>query len=63
MAGADADLTIFDPKEISGNMDAKTPQEAVQGIRHVIVNGVEVARDDAYLEANPGKALRHVPWA
>jgi N-acyl-D-aspartate/D-glutamate deacylase len=58
-AGADADLTIFDPQTIS---DRATFQEAAResvGVRFVIVNGVVVVKD-GQLQANvhPGGPIR-----
>lgn len=57
--GADADLTVFDPATVS---DRATYTEAFResvGIRHVLVNGVPVVRDGAFLAtAKPGRAIR-----
>jgi N-acyl-D-aspartate/D-glutamate deacylase len=58
-AGADADLTIFDPQTIS---DRATFQEAAKesaGVKFVIVNGVIVVKD-GQLQANvhPGGPIR-----
>lgn len=73
MAGADADLVIFDAGRIGGNpndttlysvdnAEGSTPEESVEGISRVIVNGVVVVKDGVYQEVKPGKALRHQPW-
>jgi N-acyl-D-aspartate/D-glutamate deacylase len=58
-SGADADITIFDPKTIS---DRATFQDAAResvGVRFVIVNGVVVVKD-GQLQANvhPGGPIR-----
>jgi N-acyl-D-aspartate/D-glutamate deacylase len=58
-AGADADLTLFDPQTIS---DRATFQDAAResvGVRFVIVNGVVVVKD-GQLQANvhPGGPIR-----
>lgn len=58
-AGADADLTIFDPQTIS---DRATFQEAAResiGVRFVIVNGVLVVKDGQLLaNVHPGGPIR-----
>lgn len=58
-AGADADLTIFDPQTIN---DQSTFQEAAKesvGVRFLIVNGVMVVKDgQLQLNVHPGSPIR-----
>jgi N-acyl-D-aspartate/D-glutamate deacylase len=56
--GADADLTLFDPKTV---MDASTYEDPARysiGIRYVLVNGVQVVSDGKLREVSPGRAVR-----
>jgi len=62
MAGADADLVIFDPHSIGAIFNEETFESEVHGINHVIVNGIHAVKDGCYQQVNPGKALRHGPW-
>lgn len=57
--GADADLTIFDPAQVSDRSDFDHPVEPSVGFRHVIVNGVPVVSDGTLVDgATPGRAIR-----
>lgn len=57
-AGADADLTIFDPSTIIDRATYQDPYQPSAGIPHVIVNGVFVVRDHELVEgALPGRRL------
>ena len=57
--GADADLTIFDPATVTDRATFEQPALYSEGIRHVLVNGVFVVRDEKLVEgANPGHAVR-----
>ena len=57
--GADADLTIFDPATVIDKATFEQPAQFSEGIRHVLVGGVFVVRDEKLVEdAKPGKAVR-----
>lgn len=57
--GADADLTIFDPATVIDRATFEQPALYSEGIRHVLVGGVFVVRDDKIVEdIKPGKAVR-----
>jgi N-acyl-D-aspartate/D-glutamate deacylase len=58
-AGADADLTVFDPARVIDRATYEKPAQFSEGIRHVIVGGTFVVRDEQ-LVANvaPGRAIR-----
>lgn len=57
-AGADADITVFDPGSIQDNATFGDPYRASSGIRYVIVNG-EIIIDDGELRdgAYPGRRI------
>lgn len=60
--GADADITIFDPATVIDRATFEQPALYSKGIRHVLVGGVFVVRDDKIVEgAKPGKAVRRPP--
>ena len=57
--GADADLTIFDPATVIDRATFEQPAQYSEGIRHVLVGGVFVVRDEKIVEGTkPGKAIR-----
>jgi N-acyl-D-aspartate/D-glutamate deacylase len=57
--GADADITIFDPATVIDRATFDKPTLYSEGIRHVIVGGVFVVRDEKIVEAiKPGKPVR-----
>ena len=57
--GADADLTIFDPATVIDRATFAQPALYSEGIRHVLVGGVFVVRDEKLVEnVKPGKAIR-----
>ena len=58
LAGAFADLVVFDPARIRDTATYDDPRRFPDGIRAVYVNGREVARDGAHTGARPGRALR-----
>src|SRR6476620_4775233 len=43
--GADADLTIFDPRSITDKSTFQDPAQYAEGIRFVLVNGVLIVKD------------------
>jgi dihydroorotase len=60
--GADADITIFDPATVIDRATFEQPAQYSEGIRHVLVGGVFVVRDDKIVEnARPGQAVRRPP--
>ena len=58
MAGAFADLVVFDPARIRDTATYDDPRRFPDGLRAVYVNGRAVARDGAHTGARPGRALR-----
>jgi len=62
-AGADADITIFDPATVVDRSTYREPALSPVGIQYVIVNGVSVVANGRALEdVKPGKAVR-APFA
>lgn len=57
-AGHAADLVVFDETAILDRGTFEHPARLPDGIRHVFVNGVEVARGQKHTGARPGRALR-----
>ncbi len=58
-AGADADITIFDPQRIMDRATFEQPTQFSEGIRHVLVSGAPVVRDGKLVEgAFPGRPVR-----
>jgi len=57
--GADADITIFDPKTVRDNSTMKQGGLPATGIPYVVVNGTIVVKDSKVLKGiYPGKAIR-----
>jgi N-acyl-D-aspartate/D-glutamate deacylase len=57
--GADADITIFDPRRVIDKATYEEPLQFSEGIPYVLVNGVVVVREEKLVEnAFPGKAAR-----
>ena len=57
--GADADITIFDPGTVIDRATFENPAQYSEGIRHVLVGGVFVVRDDKFVDGvAPGRAVR-----
>ena len=60
--GADADITIFDPKTVSDKATFEKPAQYSEGIPYVLVGGVAVVRDGRLVEgACPGKGIMAGP--
>lgn len=58
-AGADADLTIFDPARVIDKATFENPAQYSEGIMHVFVNGVAVVRDGKLVTGvKPGIGIR-----
>lgn len=57
--GADADLILFDPARVIDRATFDNPGQYSEGIRHVLVNGNFVVRDEQLVEGvKPGQAIR-----
>jgi N-acyl-D-aspartate/D-glutamate deacylase len=57
--GMDADLTVFDPARVIDRATFENPAQFTTGIRHVIVNGTFVVRDEELVStARPGRPIR-----
>jgi N-acyl-D-aspartate/D-glutamate deacylase len=58
-AGADADITIFDPATVVDRSTYREPSLSPIGIQHVLVNGVSVVANARAVEGvAPGRAIR-----
>lgn len=58
-AGADADLTLFDPRRVIDKATFEAPLEYSEGIQFVLVNGVPVVKDGQLVKGVfPGRAAR-----
>jgi N-acyl-D-aspartate/D-glutamate deacylase len=58
VAGAFADVVVFDPATIADHATFTDPHRYASGVCHVLVNGVPVVRDGKLTEATPGRRLR-----
>ena len=57
-AGADADLTLFDPDTVIDRATYDAPDRYSDGIRHVLVGGTFVVRDGELVEGVfPGRPV------
>lgn len=57
--GADADITVFDPKTVRDNSTTKQAGLPSTGIPYVVVNGTVVVKDSKVLEGvHPGEPIR-----
>jgi N-acyl-D-amino-acid deacylase len=56
--GLVADLAVFDPATVTDESDFLDPWRLATGVRHVLVRGVPVLRDDTATGARPGGVLR-----
>ena len=57
--GADADLTLFDPAQVTDVATFENPAQPSTGIMHVLVNGVVVVRDQRVVPGvAPGRGIR-----
>jgi dihydroorotase len=57
-AGADADLTLFDPATVADASTYDDPARYSIGIRYVLVNGIQVVSEGHLRTATPGRAVR-----
>ena len=61
-AGADADITVFDPATVIDNATFANPEQASSGIPFVVVGGTVVVRDGKLVDGVlPGRPVRRVP--
>lgn len=60
--GMYADVVIFDPATVADRATYVDPHRVATGVRHVFVNGVEVARDGVHTGAKPGRVVRGPGW-
>lgn len=57
--GMDADIVVFDPQTVTEKGTFQKPQQLSQGMKHVIVNGTFLIRDEKLdPKAMPGRAVR-----
>ena len=57
--GMDADIIIFDPETVTDTATFKDPLQLSTGMKHVLVNGTFVIRDEELdPKAMPGQAVR-----
>ena len=62
-AGADADITIFDPNRIIDKATYEQPLQYSEGIQFVLVNGVPVVKEERLVDGVfPGRAARAPIW-
>jgi N-acyl-D-amino-acid deacylase len=55
--GMFADIVVFDPATISDRATFEKPHQYAVGVKHVLVNGVQVLKDGEHTGAKPGRAL------
>jgi N-acyl-D-aspartate/D-glutamate deacylase len=55
--GAKADVVLFDPDRIADRATFEKPHQYSVGVRHVIVNGKFVLRNDTVTTERPGRVL------
>jgi N-acyl-D-amino-acid deacylase len=55
--GMFADVVVFDPATIANRATFEKPHQYAVGMKHVLVNGVQVIKDGEHTGAKPGRAL------
>src|ERR1700720_738363 len=55
--GMFADVVVFDPATITDHASFEKPHQYATGVKHVLVNGVQVIKDGEHTGAKPGRAL------
>ncbi|RJF93976.1 N-acyl-D-amino-acid deacylase family protein [Sphingomonas cavernae] len=61
-AGNYADIVVFDPAKIADHATVSKPAQYATGMRHVVVNGVQVLKDGEHTGATPGRVVRGAGW-
>ncbi len=56
-AGYFADVVVFDAATITDHATFKQPHQYATGVRHVLVNGVQVIKDGEHTGAKPGRVV------
>jgi N-acyl-D-aspartate/D-glutamate deacylase len=57
-AGADADITVFDPARVTDRATFDSPAQSSEGIPYVLVNGVWVVQDGKLQDVTPGRGVK-----
>ena len=57
-----ADIVIFDPDTISDHSTFAEPHQYSTGVKDVIVNGVQVLKNEEHTGNTPGRAIRGPGW-
>lgn len=60
--GFHADIVIFDPENIEDKATFENPHQYAVGVKHVLVNGVQVLKDGKHTGATPGQVVRGPGW-
>ncbi len=55
--GMFADVVVFDPNTIADRATFEKPHQYAIGMKHVLINGVQVLKDGEHTGAKPGRAL------
>jgi dihydroorotase/N-acyl-D-amino-acid deacylase len=58
VAGAFADVVVFDPLTVADRATFEEPHQYPVGIRHVLINGMAAVEDGAFIDARAGRVLR-----
>lgn len=57
-----ADVVVFDPETVADHATYDEPHQLSVGVRHVLVNGVEVVSDGQHTGALPGRPVHGPGW-
>jgi len=60
--GCYADVVVFDPATIIDRATFDRPQQYAEGMRHVLVNGVQVLKKGEHTGRTPGRVVRGPGW-